>query len=450
MSDTATMSAHGPTLEMSPGQRRAIDETKRAIAANRWHLITGYAGSGKTTAVIRLIQEVMDDRPKATIAVAAPTHKAVQVVSQKLKAAGVDGVACATLHRLLGLRADFDGDQMTFVPSRYEQKIEADVILIDEGSMISQELYGHIVTQLTGKPVVFIGDPAQLPPINEGSSTVFGLPSRSHLDTIIRQAAGNPIIAVADVIRRQQGGAMDLTWANGGQNIDGRGVFMPRDPRAWIKQAYTSALFKADPFAFRYLAWTNDCVARVNQQVREWLFGHDIQFPIMPGERALFRAPLMIDDAIVAQTNEEALVIDVELTEREVNVPNDDDMFGRPTTVALRVFRMTMQSDEGLTFSADLPADEATAKAVLDQFRRAARGEKRLWRRYHAFRQSLARVQAIYAQTVHTSQGSTFKHVFVNLPDILRRRDSNLLETQQLLYVAVTRASDSVMLVGGR
>lgn len=435
-------------MTLSDEQRAVIDDLKLSIAARRWHLLTGYAGAGKTTAVIRLIAELLTDFPKCRIAVAAPTHKAVHVIASKLRAAAVDGVSCTTLHRLLGLRAEFDGDHVAFVRSRSEEPIEADVILIDESSMIGEDMYQHIVSALTGRAVVFIGDPAQLPPINETASPAFNLSFRSHLATIIRQAAGNPIIAVADAIRRQQGQPLDLGWVTAGQNVDGHGIFRPRDAREWLRRAYTSAAARDDPNGFRYLAWTNECVARVNRQVREWLFGEDIPYPLMPGERALFRAPLLVDDAFVAQTNEEALVVGVEVAERAVDVPSDD-LFGRPRSVTLPVYRLAMQSDEGVTFSADIPVDDVLFKHLLDQFRIAARSERRLWRRYHGFRQSFARLQAVYAQTVHTSQGSTYRHVFVNLRDILARRDSNLLETQQLLYVAVTRASQSVILVGG-
>ncbi len=50
--------------------------------------------------------------------------------------------------------------------------------------------------------------------------------------------------------------------------------------------------------------------------------------------------------------------------------------------------------------------------------------------------------------TAHTSQGSTFGSVFVDVADIRSRERHNLLEMQQVLYVAVTRATTSVMLLG--
>nr|WP_232272438.1 helicase C-terminal domain-containing protein [Komagataeibacter europaeus] len=50
--------------------------------------------------------------------------------------------------------------------------------------------------------------------------------------------------------------------------------------------------------------------------------------------------------------------------------------------------------------------------------------------------------------TVHTAQGSTFGRVFVDIGDITRRAATNVLETQQLLYVAATRPSTAMILTG--
>ncbi len=70
------------------------------------------------------------------------------------------------------------------------------------------------------------------------------------------------------------------------------------------------------------------------------------------------------------------------------------------------------------------------------------------WKHLHEFKQSLAQLQSIYALTVHKSQGSTIGSVFVDLPDIRRREETNLLEAQQMLYVAVTRPSKRLIVVG--
>ena len=65
----------------------------------------------------------------------------------------------------------------------------------------------------------------------------------------------------------------------------------------------------------------------------------------------------------------------------------------------------------------------------------------------HEFQQSVAKLQSIYSLTVHTAQGGTFGSVFLDLQDIRRRERTNLLEAQQMMYVAVTRPSQRLIVV---
>ncbi len=71
------------------------------------------------------------------------------------------------------------------------------------------------------------------------------------------------------------------------------------------------------------------------------------------------------------------------------------------------------------------------------------------WQKHlHDLKAAVARLQSVYAMTVHTSQGATFGGCFIDLPDIKRCGRSSLLEMQQMLYVAATRPSQALMLVG--
>ena len=73
---------------------------------------------------------------------------------------------------------------------------------------------------------------------------------------------------------------------------------------------------------------------------------------------------------------------------------------------------------------------------------------KETWQDWHDFKDQFVSAQAIYALTVHNSQGSTFQNAFVDIRDIRRRQRDNLLEFQQLLYVAATRPSQRLILIG--
>jgi ATP-dependent exoDNAse (exonuclease V) alpha subunit len=86
-------------------------------------------------------------------------------------------------------------------------------------------------------------------------------------------------------------------------------------------------------------------------------------------------------------------------------------------------------------------ADGREFQRVVERIKDEATKSRLRWKRLYEFQQSLAQLQSVYCLTVHRSQGSTFETVFVDLSNIRRREKTNLLEAQQMLYVAVTRPS---------
>src|SRR3984885_14877039 len=114
--------------------------------------------------------------------------------------------------------------------------------------MVSEDLYRHIKRHLPNAFVLFVGDPAQLPPVGEVESRTFAIMNRSHLSTIVRQAAGNPILAAAGIIRASQGGLADMSWCAPSAVENKHGIFLPADAaHRWMKKAFTSPEFDADP-----------------------------------------------------------------------------------------------------------------------------------------------------------------------------------------------------------
>ena len=95
-----------------------------------------------------------------------------------------------------------------------------------------------------------------------------------------------------------------------------------------------------------------------------------------------------------------------------------------------------------------IPADDGELQKVIARMKDEAKEPRIRWKHLHDFQSSVARLQSIYAMTVHTSQGSTHGTTFIDVPDICRRERANLLEMQQMLYVAVTRPSQRLILVG--
>ena len=435
-----------PTL--NDGQYTALLEILEALPKKEHHLLTGYAGSGKTTLMQEVAREIREN--KYTVVLTAPTHKAVSVLAQKIRASGLSDVSVQTIHSLLSLYPTFDGPDLKFARRRNAESIEFDAVIVDECSMIGKDLFDLIKLHLRGKFVLFVGDPAQLPPINEQESATFSTEVRSNLAEIIRQSADNPIIKTATTIRESQGtGLLDLSWVKPNK-LPPMGVFIPADARSWMKKAFTSLDFDQDPDSFRYLCWTNSRVNEINAIIRQWRYGDNIPTPFVPGEQILFRQPVYDDEAIdpitekptkeiLLHTNEEAELLDIRedvLSDSYNNIP-----FSIPT------WRMKVQRDDGKIIVVHLDRVRKDYLKAAKAIRAAAPKIPEGWKYYHQFKTSFVKVQSVYAMTVHCSQGSTFGSVFLDLGDIMRRANSNLLECQQMLYVAATRPSRTLMVV---
>ncbi|MBI1365920.1 MAG: AAA family ATPase [Alphaproteobacteria bacterium] len=148
----------------------------------------GYAGAGKTT----LARHIAENAGGET-AFAAFTGKAAHVMRQK----GCAGAT--TIHALIYRPADEDEEGGLVFALRHDAPAsKADLIIIDECSMVDEELGKDLLS--FGKPVLVLGDPAQLPPVKGGGYFTEAEPDFM-LTEIHRQAADNPIIRLSMDIR---------------------------------------------------------------------------------------------------------------------------------------------------------------------------------------------------------------------------------------------------------
>ena len=127
---------------------------------------------------------------KRRIVLSALTHKAVAVLALKLSEANIKDVPCRTIHSVLSLTPKPRTDRLVFERDRDAEPVTTDVVVIDECSMVDLELFRHIRSHLPNAFVLFVGDPAQLPPVGEVESQTFSTPNRSHLTTIVRLQQG--------------------------------------------------------------------------------------------------------------------------------------------------------------------------------------------------------------------------------------------------------------------
>ncbi len=171
---------------------KAVDQWLHAGDAQVFRLF-GYAGAGKTTLARHIAEHAGGE-----VAFAAFTGKAAHVLRQK----GCAGAS--TIHALIYRPTDEDDDGApSFALRRDAPASKADLIIIDECSMVDEDLGRDLLS--FGKPVLVLGDPAQLPPVKGGGFFTEAEPEFL-LTEINRQAADNPIIRLSMEIREGRDG----------------------------------------------------------------------------------------------------------------------------------------------------------------------------------------------------------------------------------------------------
>ncbi len=422
-----------PTVTDAPfteDQQVAYDEVYDRLArGERFTGLRGYAGTGKTYLVSRLVEQLVEE--DCTVTVCAPTHKAVQVLSDEL---GDAPVQMQTLHSFLGLRLQPTEDgEYELVPDEARDFIEG-VVIVDEASMIGREEWAHIEDSPFFVQWLFVGDPAQLPPVNEAPSPALDVPGPT-LETIHRQAADNPILELATQIRTDGAGRF------GSKFEDDKGVAITHDREEFLDsvlRTFDTEAFEEDATHARLLAYRNKTVRRYNREIRAARYGADAE-RFVEGEW-LVATETWLHEGTPRLTNSE----EVRVKTATVDTFEAEDQ-SEWTVWKLKVRTPSRQSS-GLTRTAYVLHEDEFERyeEALERRREKAKEDGSKWDRFFDLRERFARVDYAYATTVHRAQGSTFDTVFVDHRDLRVCRGE---ERQALLYVAVTRPARRLALL---
>jgi exodeoxyribonuclease V alpha subunit len=374
-------------------------------------VLTGGPGTGKTTAVARVLALIIIGSRRLRIALAAPTGKAAARLQEavRLEVANLDpadraalsGLQATTLHRLLGSRPD---SSARFRHNR-GNRLPHDVIVVDETSMVSLTMMARLLEAVRpDAQLIFVGDPDQLASVEAGAvlaDLVDGLGEDKVAALKTSHRFGASIGALASAIRAGdadrvievlRGGDEHIDWINTEQPAEHlRKVVVPhalRLRRAAVLGDRESALatlvehrllcaHRRGRFGVRY--W--------NRQVERWL-AEDTGEPIWSAWYA-----------------------------------------GRPVLVTANDYGLGLYNgDAGVAV-----LDDGVLRAVI-----AGAAET-----LEFATSRLAEVDTMHAMTIHKSQGSQADEVTVLLPP----EDSRLL-TRELFYTAVTRAKERVRVIG--
>ena len=425
-------------------------------------VLGGYAGTGKTFLSTRFLAQV--EATGLCWTVVAPTHKAVGVLRSQLALAGLSPTWYpSTIHRLLRLKLRRQGDLERCEET--EQTAMAlehlGLVLVDEASMVDSSLLE--IALRCAHPfrtrLVFVGDPAQLPPVGEPESPVFSLgrACRAELQQVVRHQG--PVLRLASGLRQGDLPCRRPPPLPPIRNASGQVALLERG--AWLQAAQAALRRSAEtdnPDLARILCYTNRALEQLVPIARRALHGEMAdQLPVLPGEvlitRTAVMAPACREGEDAAEEPDMLLGSNRELVVHDV-IPERCDLadFGVTDAPVIDTLTARVEAGESQLSLRLLPplgtAARIALEAVLARLRQQAKDAgkqegRSLWRRFFLVRDAFASLGPAAVLTVHRSQGSTFAEVFV-AGDVFWPSDPVL--RRQLVYVAVSRASQAVTL----
>lgn len=385
-------------IEYAPMQREAI-----ALAAqNRMLVITGGPGTGKTT-ILKAVLALYDELELETY-LAAPTGRAAKRMSE------LCGTEASTIHRMLGAKMSEDGETVVFGKDE-EDKLACDALIIDECSMVDITLMHAILKAL--KPdcrILLVGDADQLPSVGPGNvfSDIIrsGVVPTVHLTEIFRQKADSRIVRNAHMIDRGEhpdfnensGDFFRLRRMQGGSCVDTIVELckkrLPENMKIPSNQIQVlSPSRKGETGTVNLNKCLQAALNPPDEGKKEKLFGETV-----------FR----VGDRVIQIKNNYDIAWKDKLGKSGMGIYNGD--IG--TIIEIDTVSEYLKVDY----------DDRTALYGFEM---------------------LNELEHAWALTVHKSQGSEYRAVILSLNPV-----AQLLLTRSVLYTAVTRAKELLIMVG--
>ena len=370
-------------IKFAPEQREAV----KTALINGLSIITGGPGTGKTMIQKAILDIYSRNNPGKIICCCAPTGRAARRMEEST------GYSSSTIHKTLCLMAGEDGEYGT------PESIDADLVLVDEASMLDIYLAGKLFSALKPKTqIVFVGDADQLPSVGPGAvlseMIACGRIPTIRLERVFRQTSGSRIATNAKLIKH---GNLSMEYGNDFEFIDSSDISVSAD---LISQIYVEEVKKygVDNVALLtpYRQKTDTGANALNERIRDIVNPKSSHSEEISHGKRLFRCG-----------------------DKVMQIKNHDDV---------------NNGDIGYIIQIKKSGNEITAYIDF--------GDGRV-KEYDS--SELDMIDLGYASTIHKSQGSEYSSVIINL-----QKAHYIMLTRPLVYTAITRGKKHVIFVGER
>ena len=471
---------------LSPMQVRALG----AITQKNFVVLTGGPGTGKTTTVARMIEILRQTNPgkRLDIKLAAPTGKAANRLKESIQNEAPSSesdfygkLEAVTLHKLLGAKPGVI-ENFTYDA---KNKLSGDVFIIDEASMVPLLMFKKFLEAIPqDAKVIVIGDPDQLTSVEVGTvlaDIVKGIQNHARRDTSIDLSESIKLDNTLKKLWEKVATSAEEEWPNdhsetsfiqlhnglvaltqGHRNEGGVSTLVKLIKDHDIQKAIE--LLKSDEKDITLIDSLNS-----NSSYKEELIQHykdlsqkvgelykqekddqipqeelDQQYATLLDEMNNLRLLCAKKRGTKAGTNsvqEWNALISKEIEKDFGSIKSDIDAYGERigSVLVVRKNQSTLKiqnGDTGLLVKRVTQEGRSSFKLVLP-------GNERGTVRYIS-RPQIEAAELGYAITIHTSQGSEYKHALV----MLTKEADSPLNLRELIYTGVSRAKQKVTVIG--
>jgi len=461
-------------MELTQQQNKVFEQIKAFMNSDASvFILRGYAGTGKTT-MVKVIADYINKDAGRQLCLMAPTGRAARVLSEKT------GYKAVTIHKMIYAKACVVSKNVTdpaeseykFVFPIYSDEHAGNIVaIVDEASMvcsrkIEHELFvfgtGNLMEDLLtfvrpnfGGKVIFVGDPAQLPPVGESVSNALRADYfkernlkvyEEELTEVLRQKGDSVILKnammIRDLLKKEKRNCLVFEEKKNDVETVPSGDFLNR---------YLEYRKQSSRHDSVVICYSNRAASRYNRDIRAYLYGGDI--PIRENDILLIiqnnyrlgrmngefvpvlkvGARIQQSAPVYAQVAGEKKRIVVTINFVQVTVPDEN---GAPLLCMLiedllTSDKATLSIDENRALYINFCIRHPQLKQGTEEFAEALMSDPY----YNAIRAKYG-----YAVTGHKCQGGEWGKVFVDYTDRTGLNDDSL----RWAYTATTRAQKTL------